>query len=62
MSISPNESAKDLRPNFDKFSFIRYMKNVGRAYRKQATELVFICRAFIQVEEQTPNPDAELRM
>jgi len=62
MSISPNGSAKDLHPKFDKISFVRYMKNVGRAYRKQATVLISICRTFVQAGEETPDPDAELRM
>ena len=62
MSSSPNGSAKDLHPKFDKFAFVRYMKNVGRAYRTRATELISICRIFVQAGEQTPDPDAELRM
>ena len=48
-------------PKFDKFSFVRYMKDIGRAYRKQATELVSICRLFAQAQEQTPTCYADLR-
>ncbi len=57
----PAVAAQDSRSNFDKLSFVRYMKNIGRAYRKQATELVSLCRAFVQVQEQTPGSDAKLR-
>lgn len=46
---------------FDKFSFIKYMKNIGRAYRKQALELISICRNFVRTQEQTPESCAELR-
>jgi hypothetical protein len=49
------------QPRFDKLSFVRYMKDIGRAYRKQATELVSICRLLVQAQEQTPDSDAELR-
>ena len=48
-------------PMFDKLSFIKYMKNIGRAYRNQATVLVSICRYFVQTQAQTPGSDAELR-
>ncbi|KAI0287776.1 hypothetical protein BC826DRAFT_738994 [Russula brevipes] len=37
------------------------MKNVGSAYRKRAMELVSLCRTFVQVQEQTPISNAELR-
>jgi hypothetical protein len=46
---------------FDKLSFVRYMKNVGRAYRKQSMELVSICRTFSQAQKQTPDADTKLR-
>jgi len=48
-------------PMFDKLAFIKYMKNIGRAYRNQATVLVSICRYFEQTKAQTPGSDAELR-
>jgi hypothetical protein len=47
--------------SFDKTSFIKYIKNIGRAYRKQAMELVSACRLFVQVQKQTPASDATLR-
>jgi hypothetical protein len=37
------------------------MKNIGRVYRKQATELVSLCRTFVQAHEQTPDSDTKLR-
>ncbi|KAH9058111.1 hypothetical protein EDB87DRAFT_952465 [Lactarius vividus] len=46
---------------FDKFSFLKYMKNVGRAYRKQAMELISICRFFVQAGERSVRQDAHLR-
>jgi hypothetical protein len=48
---------------FDKLSFVKYMKNIGRAYRKQAMELVSICRVFVQVQvgELSVSQDAALR-
>ncbi|KAI9450391.1 hypothetical protein BJY52DRAFT_1215514 [Lactarius psammicola] len=46
---------------FDSLSFVKYMKNIGRAYRKQATELVSICRLFVQVGERSFRQDAHLR-
>ena len=42
----------------DKYAFIKYMKNIGRAYRKQAKELVSISRLFVQAQDQTFDPDA----
>ncbi|KAH9173203.1 hypothetical protein EDB89DRAFT_1960421 [Lactarius sanguifluus] len=47
--------------HFDKLSFLKYMKNIGRAYRKQATELISICRFFVQVGERGVRQDAYLR-
>jgi hypothetical protein len=47
---------------FDKRSFVKYMKNIGGAYRKQATELVSICRTFVQAQDQIFNPDADLSL
>ena len=35
------------------------MKNIGRVYRKQATELVSICRSFVQAQDQIFNQDAD---
>jgi len=57
MALPANNEGK----SFDKFSFIKYMKNIGRAYRKQAMELVSVCRLFVQVQKQTPASDATLR-
>lgn len=36
----------------DKYAFIKYMKNIGRAHRKQAKELVSISRLFVQAQNQ----------
>ncbi|KAH9058141.1 hypothetical protein EDB87DRAFT_1744395 [Lactarius vividus] len=53
-------SAQNHPSDFDALSFIKYMKNIGRAYRKQATELVSICRLFARVGEQSPRQHADL--
>ena len=37
----------------DRYALIKYMKNIGRAYRKQAKELVSISRLFVQAQNQT---------
>jgi hypothetical protein len=42
----------------DKYSFIKSMKNMGRAYQKQAKELVFISQLFVRAQNQTFDPDA----
>jgi len=46
---------------FDINEFIRYMKNAGRPYRKQAMELITICRIFTDAHEQTLRGYDELR-
>ena len=48
----------------DKYAFIKYMNNIGRAYRKQAMELVSISRLFVQFQNQTfgSNADRNLGM
>ena len=59
--MSPASAAKTQgqSPHFDKISFIKYMKNIGKAYRKQATELVSISRTFVQAQDQAFNLDAD---
>jgi hypothetical protein len=47
--------------HIDSVPFVKYMKDTGRAYRKRATELISLCRTFVQVQEQTPGSDAKLR-
>ncbi|KAI9507836.1 hypothetical protein F5148DRAFT_1284720 [Russula earlei] len=49
-------------PNFDKLAFRRYVKNIGRAYQKQAIELISLCRTFVHVQKQSPDSDANLGM
>ncbi|KAI9439129.1 hypothetical protein H4582DRAFT_118549 [Lactarius indigo] len=46
---------------FDKLSFAKYMKNIGRAYRKQAMELISTCRTFVQAGEGSASQDADLK-
>ena len=53
--------SKDHPPNLDKLAFAKYMKNIGRAYRKQAMELVTTCRALVQVGEQSDSQNVDLR-
>jgi hypothetical protein len=54
-------SAKAKSPVFDGLSFVKYMKDIGRAYRKQAMELVSTCRIFAQAQEQLFRPYDDLR-
>ncbi|KAI9507837.1 hypothetical protein F5148DRAFT_63791 [Russula earlei] len=49
-------------PNFDKLAFRKYMKNIGRAYRKQAVELVSLCRTFVAAQEQSPDSLADVEL
>jgi hypothetical protein len=37
---------------FDPLSFIRYFKKIGRAYQRQAIELVNICRTSVEAYSQ----------
>jgi hypothetical protein len=46
---------------FDTLAFVKYVKNIGAYYRKQAIELVSICRTFVQAQEQTPKSYSILR-
>lgn len=48
-------------PAFDGLSFVKYMKNIGRQYKKQAMELVSICRLFAQAQDQTSRSYDDLR-
>ena len=54
-----NSSAKP--KIFDGLSFVKYMKNTGRSYKKRAMELVSISRRFAQVQDQTFREDCDLR-
>ena len=47
--------------NFDPISFLKYMEHSGRAYRKQAMELVSLCRVFVRLGEDSVRQDADLR-
>ncbi|KAN0133582.1 hypothetical protein V8E53_008750 [Lactarius tabidus] len=58
---SPEAVPKNQTPNLDKLSFAKYMKNIGRAYRKQAMELVSVCRTFVQAGDRSIPQDADLR-
>ena len=46
-------SSSTIKLKTDRYAFIKYMKNIGRAYRKQAKELVSISRLFVQAQNQT---------
>ncbi len=48
-------------PAFEKKEFAKYMKSAGRAYRKQAMELITICRLFSQAQKPTSRGYDELR-
>jgi hypothetical protein len=59
----PTMAQRAQPPKFDSLSFIKYIKNIGSAYRKQATELVFLCRTSVLAQDhwQTPGSDAKRR-
>ncbi len=48
-------------PPFDKLSFVKYVKYIGREYRQQAIKLVSICRTFTQAQNQSRSSYDELR-
>jgi hypothetical protein len=47
--------------SFDKLAFVKYAKNIGRAYRNQTLELISICQTFVRAQEQTPESCGKLR-
>jgi hypothetical protein len=47
---------------FDALSFIKYIKNTGRAYQRQAIELVNICRVFVEASSQEERGDTMLKV
>jgi hypothetical protein len=55
--------APSTKPNiFDGLAFVKYMKNTGRSYRKQAMELVSISRIFALDQEQTFRSVRDLKL
>ncbi|KAI0266081.1 hypothetical protein BC834DRAFT_875401, partial [Gloeopeniophorella convolvens] len=46
---------------FDPRSFLNYVKNIGRAYQRQAQELVNISRLFLEASPQTEHYDVAFR-
>lgn len=54
-------SAPTTPPDFDKRSFLKSMKDIGRPYRKRAAKLVSICRTFVQAQNKTPDSHYKLR-
>jgi hypothetical protein len=46
---------------FDALSFIKYIKNTGRAYQRQAIELVNIIRVFEEASSQEERHDMILK-
>jgi len=61
MAIQSSVSAQGISPPFDRFSFVKYVKNIGSAYRKQAMELISFCRTFVQAQLQDFRSHGELR-
>lgn len=55
-------SASINEPTFDKLPFFKYVKNIGRPYRKRAVELVSISRTFMQAQSlKLTYRDSDLR-
>ena len=50
------------KSDFDQYAFLKYMKNIGRAYRGQAKEIISECRLLVEGQEQSYRSDNELSM
>lgn len=50
-----------IEEKFDPFSFVKYIRLIGRAYQRQAIELVTICRLFVEVSPQDDEHDATFK-
>ena len=50
-----------IEEKFDPFSFVKYIRVIGRAYQRQAIELVTICRLFVEVSPQDDEHDATFK-
>ena len=46
---------------YDPFTFRKHLKNIGRAYREQATTLIEICRLYVEAAPKTYTEDDRLR-
>ena len=46
---------------YDPFTFRKHFKNIGRAYREQATTLIEICRLYAEGSPQTYTKDDHLQ-
>ncbi|KAI9435076.1 hypothetical protein H4582DRAFT_702259 [Lactarius indigo] len=46
---------------YDIFAIRRHFKNIGRAYREQATTLIEICRLYVEASPQTYSTDRDLQ-
>ncbi len=50
-----------LEDQFDPYSFVKYVAATGRAYQRQAIELVVICRLFMQASPQSVQHDVQFK-
>ena len=46
---------------YDPVTFRKHFKNIGRAYREQATTLIEICRLYVDVRPKTFTEDDRLQ-
>jgi hypothetical protein len=46
---------------YDPHTFRKHFKNIGRAYREQATTLIEVCRLYAETSPQTYTEDDGLR-
>jgi hypothetical protein len=46
---------------YDPHTFRKHFKNIGRAYREQATTLIEMCRLYVEASPQTYTEDDGLR-
>ncbi|KAI0263585.1 hypothetical protein BC834DRAFT_971268 [Gloeopeniophorella convolvens] len=59
--MSVSTPSKRRPSGFDRYGFIKSAKNIGRAYRKQALELIEMCRTFLLASKQGDRQDTELK-
>jgi hypothetical protein len=50
-----------LEEQFDPYSFVKYIRVIGRAYQRQAIELVTICRLFVEASPEDDQHDAKFK-
>jgi hypothetical protein len=50
-----------LEEQFDPYSFVKYIRVIGRAYQRRAIELVKTCRLFVEASPQEDQHDTRFK-